>query len=59
MQGLNTFNCASADCVPEEELFAVESPQWVWPTGPVEVNILAAANVCLDVEISKAISISQ
>jgi len=27
-------------------LLAVESVQWVWPTGPVAVNILAAAKVC-------------
>lgn len=29
-----------------EELFAVESPQLLWPTGPDGVNILAAAKVC-------------
>ena len=40
-----TFNCASAECVADDELLAAESPQWVWPTGPVAVNILAAAKV--------------
>lgn len=41
----DTFNCESAECVAGDGLLAAESPQWVWPTGPDGVNILAAANV--------------
>lgn len=40
-----TFNCASAECTADDGLLAAESPQLVWPTGPLDVNILAAASV--------------
>lgn len=42
----STFNWESAECeAGGAELLAAESPQWVWPTGPDGVNILAAAKV--------------